>query len=109
MDIDAVEHDRILDALVSALAQRMKPPAPEPEPPAPEPPPPPTPRKRRKKEPVVDNPYARAKTPEPPPPRQTTRWERTLADWRKKNGGGRIPERGTAEYDDLTKLYYRTK
>lgn len=104
MEIDG---DEVLDALVNALQKRMQPRAPAP--------PPQTPRKRRKKEPPPPSPpsspetWARPVTPAPPPARQETRWERTLTAWRKKHGGGRIPERGTPEYEALVKVYYKTE
>lgn len=101
--------EAILDALVSAISKRLNPPpppapAPEPDPP----PPPPLPRKRRKTAPATEA-FARPVHPTPPSPRKLTRWDRTLAAWRKKHGGGRIPERGTEAYEDLLDLYYKTK
>ena len=53
-----------------------------------------------------------ARQPSPPPvpkARLVTRWDRTLVKWRKKHGGGKIPERGTPEYEALVKMYYKTK
>tara|TARA_R110002072_G_scaffold67816_5_gene165885 strand:+ start:2181 stop:2513 length:333 start_codon:yes stop_codon:yes gene_type:complete len=110
-----MDNDEILDALVSALAERMQPPPPPVVAPAPDPPaPPPMPRKRRKvreKSPPRDG-WARERQPSPPPvpkARLVTRWDRTLVKWRKKHGGGKIPERGTPEYEALVKMYYKTK